>query len=165
MKKRWFAVPFAIGIVAMMVIVSLPGPLSPSQNVLAVSWPQSTMDDVYISGIYFAKSDGTYCKDASGENAKVERHAPKDLVIDSSFNPQKIRVELYIDGQTHRSNTKLTIEIRDPQNILVYSGETIGEFPFVVGAKTHHDFDISSQNIDWTTPGYYKVTMKLYYWM
>ena len=165
MKKRWFAVPFAIGIVAMMVVVMLPGPLSPTQNVIAVSWPPSTMDDVYISGIYFAKSDGTYCKDASGENAKVERHAPKDLVIDSSFNPQKIRVELYIDGQTHRSNTKLTIEIRDPQNILVYSGETIDGFIVDTGAKCHHDFDISSQNIDWTTPGYYKVTMKLYYWM
>ena len=165
MKKRWFAVPFAIGIVAMMLVVMLPGPLSPSQNAIAVSWNPSTMDDVYITGIHFLKSDGMYCKDASGAIAKVERHAPKDLVIDSSFEPATIRVELNIDGQTHRSNTKLTIEIRDPQNILVYSGETIGEFPFETGAITHHDFDISSQNIDWTTPGYYKVTMKLYYWM
>ena len=88
----------------------LPGPLSPSQNVLAVSWPQSTMDDVRIMGIHFLKSDGLYCKDASGAIAKVERHAPKDLVIDSSFEPATIRVDLYIDGATHRSNTKLTIE-------------------------------------------------------
>ena len=169
MKKRWFAVPFAIGIVAMMVIVSLPGPLSPTETVLAASWGGTTKEGCYISQIHFAESMGggsDYSHDINGNDVIYTPSSQKVYTIDESFNPAVIYITIDTPGDAdeYKNYVGVSVEIKDPNGNVVLASESMGGLSKLYANKVAYQKLIPS-SVDWTIPGLYSITVKLYYWM
>jgi len=165
MKKRWLAVPFAIGIVAMMLVVMLPGPLSPTDTVIAANWGGSTKSGFGIANIDFY-TGSQYSKDIDGNNVRyASSGTPLSYAIDSSFDPDKMVITIGITGDpAEQSNRiKCTLTIKNPLGTTVYNAENWNTVTPVQG-QLKGNYNLPS-GIDWTIPGQYSITAKLYYWM
>jgi hypothetical protein len=167
MKKRFFAVPFAIAIVVMMVIVSLPGPMSPTDSVLAANWGGSSKAGYGIEYLKFKDSSNTVCTDINGDEVTFTSNSPKIIAIDENFTPRYIECCIYVpsNAPAELSRVKLSLTITNPNNAVVYSGEQMSNMAPMQGSYIIGHHDLGSANIDWSIPGHYTITAKLYYWM
>lgn len=167
MKKRFFAVPFAIAIVVMMVIVSLPGPLSPTDSVLAANWGGSSKAGYGIEHLEFRESSSVVCTDINGDDVRFTSDSSKIIAIDENFSPKYIECSIGVpsNAPSELSRVKLSLTITDPNNVVVYSGEQMSNMAPVQGVHIVGVHNLESANIDWSIPGHYTITAKLYYWM
>lgn len=167
MKKRFFAVPFAIAIVVMMVIVSLPGPISPTESALAVNWGGSSKAGYGIDYLEFRESSSVACTDINGDDVRFTSDSPKNIAIDENFSPSYVECAIGVpsNAPSEMSFVKLSLTITNPNNVVVYSGDQMTNMAPVQGVFIVGVHNLESANIDWSISGQYTITAKLYYWM
>jgi hypothetical protein len=149
----------------MMLVVMLPGPLSPTDTVLAANWGGSTKSGFGIAYIDFYEGS-QYSKDIDGDDVRyASSGTPLSYAIDSSFDPDKIVIKIGITGDpVEQSNRiKCTLTIKNPLGITVYNAENWNTVNSMTGFIAGN-YNLTS-GIDWTIPGQYSITAKLYYWM
>lgn len=169
MKMRWFAVPFAIAIVVMMVVASLPSPISPSEPALAVNWGGTTKTGFSISQIHFAESIGggnDYSHDIYGNDIIFTSSSSKIFAINESFSPTVIYILIQTpDDPTNYVNyVGISVEIKDPNGNVVHAKQQMGGLPTLLAGYLAFQ-SLLYPAVDWSIAGQYTITVKLYYWM